>query len=133
MGGDVESFKKSLEPLTKASKLEGLLAQFPYSFKLNSENLNYLLTLPRAFEEFPLAIEFRHNSWNREEVFAALHENHMIWVNIDQPVISQSLPLTAVATDEGISYVRLHGRNYRSWFSDEGRDAGTIAITRHWN
>jgi len=120
---EVEPFKKSLEPLVKASKLEGLLAQFPYSFKFNPDNLNYLLTLPRAFGEFPLAIEFRHNSWNRREVFDALRENHMIWVNIDQPVISQSLPLTASVTDEGVSYVRLHGRNYQSWFSDEGRDA----------
>jgi uncharacterized protein YecE (DUF72 family) len=120
---EVEPFKKSLEPLVKTSKLEGLLAQFPYSFKLNSANLNYLLTLPRAFDELPLAIEFRHNSWNREDVFAALREHHMIWVNIDQPVISQSLPLTAVTTNDAISYVRLHGRNYATWFSDEGRDA----------
>ncbi len=120
---EVEPFKKSLEPLVNASKLEGLLAQFPYSFKLNSDNLNYLRSFPRAFGEFPLAIEFRHNSWNRQEVFDALRENNMIWVNIDQPVISQSLPLTAVTTNPDVTYVRLHGRNYKTWFSDQGRDA----------
>jgi uncharacterized protein YecE (DUF72 family) len=120
---EVEPFKKSLEPLAKTSKLEGLLAQFPYSFKLNSDNFNYLLSFPRAFEGFPLAIEFRHNSWNRQEVFDALRENNMIWVNIDQPVISQSLPLTAVTTNPDVTYVRLHGRNYKTWFSDQGRDA----------
>lgn len=119
---EVEPFKKSLEPLVNALKLEGLLAQFPYSFKLNSDNLKYLLTLPRAFGEFPLAIEFRHNSWNRQEVFEALRENHMIWVNIDQPVISQSLPLTTETTDAEVSYLRLHGRNYNAWFADVGRD-----------
>ncbi len=47
----------------------------------------------------------------------------MIWVNIDQPVISQSLPLTSVLTNPETTYVRLHGRNYQSWFSNEGRDA----------
>jgi uncharacterized protein YecE (DUF72 family) len=47
----------------------------------------------------------------------------MIWVNIDQPVISQSLPLTAVTTNPDVTYVRLHGRNYKTWFSDQGRDA----------
>lgn len=119
---EVEPFKKALEPLVNASKLEGLLAQFPYSFKLNSDNLNYLLTLPRAFSGFPLAIEFRHNSWNRQEVFDSLREHHMIWVNIDQPVISESLPLTAVSTNDGVSYVRLHGRNYGTWFANKGRD-----------
>jgi uncharacterized protein YecE (DUF72 family) len=50
-------------------------------------------------------------------------ENHMIWVNIDQPVISQSLPLTWTLTHPEISYFRLHGRNYESWFSNQGRDA----------
>ncbi|HLP58557.1 MAG TPA: DUF72 domain-containing protein [Candidatus Deferrimicrobium sp.] len=119
---EVEPFKKALEPLVNASKLEGLLAQFPYSFKLNSDNLNYLLTLPRAFGGFPLAIEFRHNSWNRREVFDTLREHHMIWVNIDQPVISESLPLMAVSTNDGVSYVRLHGRNYGTWFANKGRD-----------
>ena len=120
---EVEPFKKSLEPLVNASKLEGLLAQFPYSFKLNSDNFNYLLSFPNAFGEFPLAIEFRHNSWNRKEVFDALQKNNLIWVNIDQPVISLSLPLTTITTHPDISYVRLHGRNYQSWFSNEGRDA----------
>jgi uncharacterized protein YecE (DUF72 family) len=28
-----------------------------------------------------------------------------------------------VTTNDAISYVRLHGRNYATWFSDEGRDA----------
>lgn len=120
---EVEPFKKSLEPLRSASKLEGLLAQFPYSFKMNSQNLNYLLSFPKAFEGFPLAVEFRHDSWNRPEVTDALRKHNMIWVNIDQPVISQSLPLTAVTTHPEISYVRLHGRNYKTWFSNEGRDA----------
>lgn len=120
---EVEPFKKSLEPLTNASKLEGLLAQFPYSFKMNSQNLNYVLSFPRAFEGFPLAVEFRHNSWDRPEVIDAFRRHNIIWVNIDQPVISQSLPLTAVTTHPGVTYVRLHGRNYQSWFSNEGRDA----------
>lgn len=119
---EVEPFKKSLEPLVNASKLEGLLAQFPHSFKLNADNLKYLLTLPRAFGEYPLAIEFRHNSWNRQDVFDVLRENHMIWVNIDQPVFSQSLPLTSVVTDAEVSYLRLHGRNYNTWFANAGRD-----------
>ncbi|MCP5104308.1 MAG: DUF72 domain-containing protein [bacterium] len=120
---EVEPFKKSLAPLVNASKLEGLLVQFPYSFKLNSKNFDYLLSFPRAFAGFPLAVEFRHISWNNPEVLDAFRQHHISWVNIDQPVISQSLPLTNVVTNPETSYVRLHGRNYKSWFSNEGRDA----------
>ncbi len=49
----VEAFKNSLEPLTKASKLAGLLAQFPYSFKLNPPNFNYLLSMANVFRNTP--------------------------------------------------------------------------------
>ncbi|MCP4158263.1 MAG: DUF72 domain-containing protein [bacterium] len=120
---EVESFKKSLVPLVNASKLAGLLAQFPYSFKLNTRNLDYVITLSRIFESYPLAIEFRHNGWNRKEVLDVFQQNNIIWCNIDQPVISQSLPLTSAITHPEVSYVRLHGRNYESWFSNDGRDA----------
>ncbi len=120
---EVEPFKKSLKPLVEASKLSGLLVQFPYSFKLNTQNLNYLLSFPVAFAQYPLAVEFRHDSWNREEVFDVFRKHRLIWVNIDQPVISRSLPLTSVMTHPELSYVRLHGRNHGAWFSNQGRDA----------
>ncbi len=120
---DVSDFKTALEPLRQASKLAGLLVQFPYSFKLNTGNLKYVLALARIFQEYALAVEFRHNNWNREELFEVFRENQLIWVNIDQPVMSLNLPLTAVMTHPDITYFRLHGRNRETWFSDEGRDA----------
>ncbi len=120
---EIELFKKSLEPLVAAGKLAGVLAQFPYSFKLNDENFEYLRELTRNFQEYTRAVEFRHNSWNNRDVLDHFAQDKIIWVNIDQPVISLSLPLTAHQTHPEISYFRLHGRNYKSWFSDEGRDA----------
>jgi uncharacterized protein YecE (DUF72 family) len=120
---DVSDFKVALVPLQQSSKLAGLLVQFPYSFKLNTGHLKYVLTLARIFQEYPLAIEFRHNTWNREELFEVFSENHLIWVNIDQPKISHNLSLTSVMTHPDITYFRLHGRNQKSWFANEGRDA----------
>ncbi len=120
---DVLAFTAALEPLQQAGKLSGLLAQFPYSFKLNTGNLNYTLALATLFQAYPLALEFRHQSWNRQEFFALLKEKNLIWVNIDQPQVSLSLPLTATMTHREISYVRLHGRNEANWFADNGRDA----------
>ena len=120
---EIDGFINSLNPLIESGKLAGLLAQFPYSFKLSSQTLDYLNLLQNHFQSFPFAVEFRHNSWNRAEIFDFFTEKKMIWVNIDQPVISQSLPLTAELTHPHLSYFRLHGRNYKSWFSNQGRDA----------
>jgi uncharacterized protein YecE (DUF72 family) len=119
----IDVFLRSLAPLREASKLLGLLAQFPYSFAFNDENLCYLHRLSDALAAETLAVEFRHNSWNRSEVLDFFCSKNLIWTNIDQPVISSSLPLTAHLTHAGTSYFRLHGRNYQNWFSGEGRDA----------
>ena len=120
---DVENFKQAVAPLQNAGKLAGLLAQFPYSFKLNSDNFAYLHNLTRRFSEYTQAVEFRHNSWNHRDVLDLFSRDNIIYVNIDQPVISLSLPLTAHQTHPDTTYFRLHGRNYKSWFSNEGRDA----------
>ena len=120
---EIDNFKEALGPLVRSARLAGLLAQFPYSFKLNTGNLNYVKALAGIFPENPLAVEFRHNSWNRRELFEVFKELNLIWVNIDQPLVSLSLPLTAEATHPEVSYFRLHGRNEKTWFADEGRDA----------
>jgi uncharacterized protein YecE (DUF72 family) len=120
---DVKSFKKALEPLKEAGKLAGILIQFPYSFHLNKGYLNYLVALTDLFKEYTQAIEMRHKSWDRRELIEVLKEKNLIWVNIDQPTVSQSLPLTAHMTHKEISYFRLHGRNEKSWFANKGRDA----------
>lgn len=116
-------FTDALKPLEHTSQLNGLLIQYPYSFKLNTGNLNYVNAVTQAFQEYTQAVEFRHKSWNRTEIFEIFKEKKLVWVNIDQPLISESMPLTSTLTHPDISYFRLHGRNYESWFSNEGRNA----------
>jgi uncharacterized protein YecE (DUF72 family) len=119
----LDDFAAALRPLAAAGKLAGLLAQFPYSFKFESGNLAYLGELAGHFSSFPLAVEFRHQSWLEDDVLVFFKKNSLIWANIDQPQISASLPLTALVTGMGTAYLRLHGRNYKDWFSGQGRDA----------
>jgi len=119
----IESFLACLQPLAEAGKLAGLLAQFPYSFKAEPEHLAFLQDAAGHFNAFPLAVEFRHQSWLEDEVLAIFKKNNLIWANIDQPQISASLPLTALVTGRDTAYLRLHGRNSRDWFSGQGRDA----------
>jgi uncharacterized protein YecE (DUF72 family) len=119
----ITGFHACLEPLAAAGRLAGVLAQFPYSFKFTPANLAFLVELSGRFAAFPLAVEFRHQSWLEDEVLAVFRENNLIWANIDQPSVSASLPLTALVTGRETAYLRLHGRNAKDWFSGQGRDA----------
>jgi len=119
----LDDFRDCLQPLAAVGKLSGLLAQFPYSFKRDAPALSYLGELAGHFRSWPLAVEFRHQSWLEDEVLAFFKVNGLVWTNIDQPQISQSLPLTALVTARDTAYLRLHGRNYQDWFSGQGRDA----------
>jgi uncharacterized protein YecE (DUF72 family) len=47
-----------------------------------------------------------------------LHERVVGFCNIDQPIIGRSMKPTERTTAR-IAYVRLHGRRYDTWFSDD--------------
>jgi len=117
------AFRSAIAPLEEAGKLAGILAQFPYSFHQTDANQARLSKLREHFPETPLAVEFRHRSWNRDHVLSRLHELDICWTNIDQPRVSRSLPLTENSSRAGFEYLRLHGRNAAEWFSGSGRDA----------
>ena len=112
------SVREGFDALMTEGKLGALLLQFPWSFKYDAENRHYLVGLFLRFRNYPLVIEVRHASWNREDVFELLREWNVGFCNIDQPVIGRSLKPSSTATSP-VGYVRLHGRNYESWFSDD--------------
>jgi uncharacterized protein YecE (DUF72 family) len=117
--GEEREFKDGIAPLLEAGKLGALLVQFPWSFKNAPENRQYLAGLLLRFHGYPLVVEIRHASWNRAEVLDLLEEFGAGFCNLDQPVIGRSLAPTENVTAP-IGYVRLHGRNYDSWFADSG-------------
>jgi uncharacterized protein YecE (DUF72 family) len=120
---DAADFSFGIDPLYSANRLGAVLIQFPWSFRYTSENLEHLKKLFGLFSRYPLALEIRHGSWNRNDFFDLLRNNNVSFCNIDQPVIGDSLKPTAVTTTSQFSYVRLHGRNYKNWFNkDVGRD-----------
>src|SRR5208337_2189868 len=67
-------FKEGLSPLKAAGRLGALLAQFPYSFHNTGENREYLLSLKSHLEEYPLALEVRHRSWQQRSVWEFLQD-----------------------------------------------------------
>ncbi len=114
---DERAVRAGFDLLRDAGKLGAVLLQFPYSFHHSPENVAYLRRLFEQFSDYPLVVEVRHASWNQKGFYELLHERGVGFCNIDQPVIGRSLKPSGRAT-AAVGYVRLHGRRYDTWFSD---------------
>ena len=115
---DEKLVRAGFDVLRKADKLHAVLLQFPFSFHRTTETTAYLEELLKRFGDYPLVVEVRHASWQTAETFALLAERGAGFCNIDQPLIGKSLVPSAEATSP-VGYVRLHGRRYDTWFSDD--------------
>jgi uncharacterized protein YecE (DUF72 family) len=114
---DEQEFKDGLAPLVEAARLGAVLLQFPWSFRNTAENREYVARLRARFAEYPLVLEVRHASWSEPGTLDTLQQLDLGLCNIDQPLFKRSVKPSAVATS-AIGYVRLHGRNYQSWFTE---------------
>jgi uncharacterized protein YecE (DUF72 family) len=110
--------KAGLDSIASEDRLGAMLMQFPISFKNTEENRAYLHSLIRKFQQYPLALEVRHSTWNNEAVLAELAAEGVGFCNIDQPLLGRALAPTQHATSK-TGYIRLHGRNYDQWFEHE--------------
>jgi len=115
---DERLVRAGFDVLRDAGKLGAVLLQFPFSFHHDDENIAYLKNLMARFWDYPLVVEVRHASWNDRGFYEMLHDRGVGFCNIDQPVIGRSLKPTE-RTTAAVGYVRLHGRRYDTWFSDD--------------
>jgi uncharacterized protein YecE (DUF72 family) len=115
---DEHDFKEGIAPLIEAGRLGALLLQFPWSFRFEPENRLYLLDLQKRFREYPLVLEVRHASWAEPGVVDFLEQLEIGLCNIDQPLFKRSIKPGAEPTS-ATGYIRLHGRNYKNWFSEK--------------
>ncbi|MFC1541178.1 DUF72 domain-containing protein [Candidatus Latescibacterota bacterium] len=116
-----DEFNDSIRPLKKSGRLSGLLAQFPWGFKNDTKNRKYLseLSSRHTKSDIPFFVEFRHDSWNREEVYDYLKRLGLLFVSVDEPQIGGMMPPDVRATGD-IGYVRFHGRNEKTWWGKSG-------------
>jgi uncharacterized protein YecE (DUF72 family) len=115
---DELAVRAGFDVLRAAGKLSAVLLQFPFSFHRTRETVAQLSAILQRFGDYPLVVEVRHASWKTPETFALLEEFNVGFCNIDQPVIGRSLEPSDESTSP-IGYVRLHGRRYDTWFSDD--------------
>jgi uncharacterized protein YecE (DUF72 family) len=113
-------FHEALAPLRDAGKLGGILMQFPSYVVHKPISLEYLEWASDQLRGDRMLVEFRHRSWleedNRARVFSFLEELGATYVTVDAPKTeAKNLIPTVVATTSPAAYVRLHGRNAKTW------------------
>jgi uncharacterized protein YecE (DUF72 family) len=92
-----------------ADKLSCILFQLPPSFSYTEEHLE--LVLKSMNPDYNNVIEFRNESWWKQEVYDALAKNNITFCSVNYP----KLPTDVIATNS-IGYVRFHG-NPRLFYS----------------
>ena len=115
-----DAFKEAVEPLRSAGKLGGVLFQMAPYIVFRDRSLEYLEWVRAQMEGYDLLVEFRHRSWfdeeNRGETLAFLEQHLLTNVIVDAPHSeAKNLIPTVVALTTPTAYVRLHGRNARTW------------------
>lgn len=117
-----ESFRSGLRELKRGKRLGALVMQFPWSFRFTKENRDYFIALRRAFHEFPLVAEMRHESWMSSEAVGTMIDYHVAFCNLDQPAHMKAMPPTAFLTSP-IAYFRLHSKHKAWWWNEFAQGA----------
>lgn len=125
-----DKIKDSCKYLAESNKLNGFLAQFPYSFKYNETNLDYMKRLREKSGEIPFWVEFRNIYWVKPAVYEFLSENEIGYCCVDQPQLKGLIPPQDTATTD-MSYVRFHGRNKDSWWGGSVDDRYNYDYTKN--
>ncbi|CAM5214667.1 putative protein YecE OS=Ureibacillus acetophenoni OX=614649 GN=SAMN05877842_109100 PE=4 SV=1 [Ureibacillus acetophenoni] len=115
-----ESFRACAKAFQDEGKLGMVLVQFPPWYDCQAKNVTYIRYVKEQLKDFPIAIEFRNQTWyaenNREMMLQFLKDNKLIHSVCDEPQAgSGSVPLVSISTTEDKVLFRIHGRNIHGW------------------
>jgi uncharacterized protein YecE (DUF72 family) len=115
-----DRYLRSITPVREAGKLKALLFQFPPWFDCKSEHVTYLRYVKKKLEGIPTALEFRNQTWfrdnYRERTLAFMEEEGWIHTICDEPQAGvSSVPTILHPTNSELTLVRFHGRNVHGW------------------
>jgi len=109
---DLIRFLGLMKPLIASGKLGPVLVQLPPSFSYHSDFERLKGFLTQAPEDVRFAVEFRHPSWLREDVWSFLRSKNVANVIVDEPL----LPPDTITTAD-FAFIRWHGRGSRPWYN----------------
>ena len=114
-----DRFREGMQPLQDAGKLGAIVFQFPKWFLPSPGSYRFMEDLREWLPDFGIAIEFRQNTWLKEErrqrVLKFLKDHGFTYVVVDEP---QGLPSSVppvVARTAPLAMVRFHGHNRENW------------------
>lgn len=106
----MDRFLDLMKPMRDSGMLGCILLQLPPSMRLNLDRLESFLQ--EIDMEFRYAVEFRHPSWIRDEVFRTLSKYDVAYTVVDESLLP---PVVEVTAD--FAYVRWHGRGSDPWYN----------------
>ena len=121
---DLVRFLGLLKPLIISGKLGPILIQLPPSFTKENDLENVKKFFGIIPEDVRFAIEFRHPSWLKEEVWQLLRDHKVANTIVDEPLLP---PDTVVTTD--FAFIRWHGRGTRPWYNYRYKETELAAWT----
>jgi uncharacterized protein YecE (DUF72 family) len=110
--GDLTKFLSLMKPLIAAGKLGPILIQLPPSFAYDGDFVRLERFLKTVPEDIAFAVEFRHPTWLREEVWNLLRSHNVANVIVDEPLLPPDIVTTA-----DFAFIRWHGRGVRPWYN----------------
>lgn len=119
---DMLRFLSLMKPLIASRKLGPVLIQLPPSFSYQTDFGRLKGFLAKVPEDIRFAVEFRHPSWLREDVWDLLRNRNVANVIVDEPLLPPDLVVTA-----DFSFVRWHGRGSRPWYNYRYSDKELLA------
>lgn len=113
------AFRDCAEAFLRHGKLAMVLVQFPPWFDCQAKHVNYIRYVKQQLANFPVAIEFRNQTWYantmKDKTIAFFKEQQLIHTVCDEPQAgSGSVPFVPIATSDA-ALVRIHGRNVHGW------------------
>ncbi|MEU3554655.1 DUF72 domain-containing protein [Streptomyces fragilis] len=119
-------FTAGVAPLREAGRLGSVLFQFPPWFRPGAPAEAFLADTARRTHGWPVAVEFRHPAWWRQDqagrTHALLARYGMAAVAVDMTqTLPSSIPPVTPVTSPRLSVVRFHGRS-PAWGSGSKED-----------
>jgi uncharacterized protein YecE (DUF72 family) len=109
---DLVRFLSLMKPLISQGKLGPVLIQLPPSFTYEKDHERLDSFLKAVPDDVKFAVEFRHPSWLRDNVWETLRSLNIANTIVDEPL----LPPDTVTTAD-FAFVRWHGRGNRPWYN----------------
>jgi uncharacterized protein YecE (DUF72 family) len=120
----LDLFLRSMSALRSAGKLGVLLLQLSPAFSPRMHKLEELDELIGMLRDYRLAIEFRNRNWaicdQLNVTINFLRTRNVAFVNVDAPSSEHFTIMPSdlnEITNEGVAYLRLHGRNARAYIT----------------